>query len=119
MPLDLAGDGGDGVALEGAPVRFEPVDRLHQTEGRDLLEVLDGLAAVAEPAGDPVGHGQPGGDEFVSEYVPLRPVLECGQTGEEGDGVGGVVVPAPCGGACSAGAPDWLVDISMSMRIRS
>src|SRR5690606_36045198 len=102
VALDLAGDGGNGVTLEGPAGRVEPVDGLHQPEGRDLAQVLHGLAAVTEAAGDAVGHGQPRGDELVADGVPLRSVPQRGQAGEEGGGVRGVVVP-PAGGGWHGG----------------
>src|SRR5690606_8653265 len=79
------------------------VDGLHQPEGRDLAQVLHGLAAVTEAAGDAVGHGQPRGDELVADGVPLRSVPQRGQAGEEGGGVRGVVVPPAGGGRLGGG----------------
>ncbi|GAA2438405.1 hypothetical protein GCM10010388_28860 [Streptomyces mauvecolor] len=49
VALDLARDCRHGVALErGAAGGVVPVDGLDQAEGRDLTEVLKGLAPVAE-----------------------------------------------------------------------
>jgi hypothetical protein len=51
MALDGAGDAGDGVGRErGAAIRVVGVDRLDERERRDLLEVLERLAAAREPA---------------------------------------------------------------------
>jgi hypothetical protein len=68
-----------------------------------LAEVLDGLAAVPEAAGYAVGHGQPGGDQFVAQGVPLGAFVEGGQAGEEGRRVRRVVVAAPGRGRGRAG----------------
>src|SRR5450432_3434455 len=52
VPLDLAHDRGRGVGRElDAALKVESVDRLDQPDGRDLGEVVEPLAAVAEPAG--------------------------------------------------------------------
>ena len=73
VPLDLTGDGGYRIALEGvAALGVVAVDGLDQAERRDLAQVLVALAAAAEPTGEPFGHGQPCLDEVCPESVPLR-----------------------------------------------
>ena len=65
VALDLADDRRRGVRRElHAALGVEPVDRLDQADGGDLDEVVERLAAVAEPAGAVLHQGQ----------VQVRPV---------------------------------------------
>jgi hypothetical protein len=96
VPLDLAGDGRHGVALEGvAALGVVPVDGLDQAEGGDLAQVLEALAAAAEASGEAVRHGQPGLDDLVAERVALRTGGHRSEPAEGFGGVGGVVVGVP------------------------
>ncbi|GHB46434.1 hypothetical protein GCM10010331_37390 [Streptomyces xanthochromogenes] len=96
VPLDLTGDGGHGVTLEGGTAaRVVPVDGLDESERRDLTEVLKGLAPVPEAAGEALGHGQPGADEVLAQGVPFGPVRQCREAFEGGRGPGRVVVRVP------------------------
>src|SRR5690606_36278121 len=93
VPLDLAGDGGHGVALEGvAECGVVPVDGLDEAESGDLAQVVVALAAAAETAGETVGHGEPRLDDLVAERVTLRARREVRQPAAGGGRVGGVVM---------------------------
>ena len=72
MALDLAGDRRRGERREGqAALRLEPLHRLQESEGRDLLEVVDGLPAPGEPAGQRDRQPEVLGDELVAEPAVL------------------------------------------------
>src|SRR3712207_833096 len=84
VPLDLAGDGRDGEGEELHPTaRVEPVDGRDQAEGADLQQVVEGLAAVAEPAGEVPHQRQVFLDEDLAQPLTARVVLvQGGQLGE-------------------------------------
>ncbi|GAA4966338.1 hypothetical protein GCM10023238_37580 [Streptomyces heliomycini] len=93
VALDLAGDGRHGVRLEGvAARRVVVVHGLDQTEGRHLVQILQGLTAAPETDGDALGHRQPGRDQRVAQHPALGPVGQPGQAFEVPGRVGGVVV---------------------------
>ncbi|MBD0741581.1 hypothetical protein BG418_08785 [Streptomyces sp. CBMA152] len=101
VPFELTGDGRHGEALERGPaLRVVAVDGLHQAERRDLAQVLDGLAPVAEPTGQPLGHRQPGPDQLLPQCLAFGPVGQGDEAGEGGRGVGGVVVRVLRCGVC-------------------
>ena len=70
---DLAGDRRDGEGEEvDAAVGVEPVHGADQTDGAGLFEVLERLAAAAEPPGDVLNDGQMTGDQLVAQHLPVR-----------------------------------------------
>ena len=67
VALDLADDRRGGVGRElDAALEVEAVDRLDQADRADLDEVVVGLAAVAEPAGQVLDQGQVQLDQRVA-----------------------------------------------------
>jgi len=68
MALQLAedrrrGEGGEG----GAPVGVEAVDRVDETEARDLQEVVEGLARPAVAKGEVFREGQVAADQLLAD----------------------------------------------------
>ncbi len=76
VPLDLADDGRRGVGgeLDGA-LEVEAVDGLDQPDGRDLHEVIERLAAVAEPPGQVLHQREVGLDEVIAQPRPAGVTL--------------------------------------------
>jgi len=73
VPLDLPDDGGYRVRGEVVAVpRVEPVDRLDQSDGRDLGQVVQLLPATVEPSGKVPGQRQPRGDRAIPDGGPPR-----------------------------------------------
>ena len=79
MALQLTHDrvGGVGGELD-ATVGLEPVDRFQQPHRRHLHEVVEWLAAVAEPAGEVLGEAKVGLDQLR----PKRGVTALRELGE-------------------------------------
>ena len=72
MPLDLAHDGGRGVGGKlHAALQVEPVDRLDQPDRGDLGEVVEPLAAVAEPAREVLHQRQVQLDQVAADTSPF------------------------------------------------
>lgn len=68
---------------------IEPLDRLDQAEGGHLHEVVEGDAAVLEPAGEVGGQPEVGGHQLVPDRrVPRPPV---GHEPLEGGGAARIV----------------------------
>jgi hypothetical protein len=79
VALQLAEDGGRGEGGElQTPAGFEPVDRLEQSDGGHLFQVVDRDAAVGKPAGQMDGQPEVGGDQLISErgVTRAREVIE-------------------------------------------
>ncbi len=77
VTLDLADDGRRGVGRElDAALGVEAVDGLDQTDGGDLDEVVQRLAAVAEPARQVLDEGQVHLDQVVTQ------VARCGSSSD-------------------------------------
>ena len=81
VPLDLPHDGRSRIRreLHTAP-EVEPVDRLDQPDRGDLDEVVERLAAVAEPPGEVFDQREVQLDQLVADRAALGVVL--GQHGE-------------------------------------
>jgi hypothetical protein len=94
VPLDLAGDRrhGEGEELH-ATGRVEPVDRRDQAERADLEQVVEGLAAVAEPAGEVPDEGKVLLHEDLAE--PLAPRVVLLQRRQLGEQRRGALGPPP------------------------
>src|SRR6266508_4491574 len=111
MPLQLAEDGrgGEGRELE-ATGGIEALDRLEQSDERDLDEVVARLATVREPAGEEVGqrgvfldelvaHGAVAGAAVNLEAM-VDPAVAVG-VGRAGAGVPAGALSPPAVGACA------------------
>lgn len=82
VPLDLSGDGGDGVAQERAHVvletghRDETLHRVEQTDAAGLLHVLGRLAPAAVAARDVAHDRQERGDQLPTQ-LPAGRIIRC------------------------------------------
>ena len=87
VALELTGDRRRGERRELEPaVGFEALDRLEQADERDLAEVVGGLAAVREAAGEELGEAH----VLLHELVAQRAVAGAAVLGELLVGVDGV-----------------------------
>jgi len=68
VALELTDDGGCGKGGElEPPFGVEALHRLEQTEGRHLDQIVEGDAAVGEPASQVDRQSEVGGHELVSD----------------------------------------------------
>ncbi|GAA3045604.1 hypothetical protein GCM10020000_26670 [Streptomyces olivoverticillatus] len=93
VPFDLADDRGRGVGGElHAAVRVEPVHRLDQADGGHLGQVVERLAAVAEPPRQVLHQRQVHPHQVIAQLGPLRrAVRQAPQLDEEQPGTAAVV----------------------------
>lgn len=91
VPAQFAPDRGYGIGLERALLRVIVVDGLEQPHGRDLTQIFDAFALVAEGAGDTVRHGQPRLYDLLAKKFPLGPFIQSRKVREGGCCFGTVV----------------------------